>query len=169
MRAARLPKVGRGERAPQFPDEVHLGVERGLREACLEDEEETSVEESAGADEAEHDRNPPGISRLADCGDEADGDARGDEDAEREVEDRHAPLEEARARRQTVELVEGVRAPLLIKLNLHVALRQLLEAIYEEADAVCDAPQTRRGREDERAAGGDEHGGRDHRRQDGQS
>src|ERR1700753_1823617 len=31
VRAARVAKVGRGERAPEVPDEVHLGVERCLR------------------------------------------------------------------------------------------------------------------------------------------
>jgi hypothetical protein len=40
--------------------------------------------------------------------------------------------------------------------------------LYEHAHAVNDAAESRGGREYERAARRDEHGGRDHRRQDGQ-
>src|SRR5688500_3122271 len=37
--AARLAQVGRGERAAELPDEVHLGVQSVLRDARLFDEE----------------------------------------------------------------------------------------------------------------------------------
>src|SRR5436305_4639515 len=132
--ASRLPEVGRRESATEFPDEVHLCVECGLRETCLEDEQDAAVEESARADETEHDGNPT-VDCLPDRGDQSDGDARGDEDAEREVEDRHAPLQEARARRQSVELVERRGAALLEHLQALVMLapHHLLEAVYEKA------------------------------------
>src|SRR4051812_26365236 len=79
--AARLSQVGRGERAAELPDEVHLRVERRLREPRLPDEEDAAVEETARARETEHDRYP-GVAGTVCRRDDADGDARRDEDAE---------------------------------------------------------------------------------------
>src|ERR1051326_247717 len=152
--AARVAQVGRGERATEFPDEVHLGVERGLRQPRLVQEQEAAVEESARADESEHDGNPR-VALAPRGGDQPDGDARRDEDAERQVEGRHAPLQQARARRQAVELFEGGRAPLLVKLDVLAALHYLLEAVNERAHAVNDATEARRDRKSQRAAGRD--------------
>jgi hypothetical protein len=77
-------------------------------------------------------------------------------------------LQQARPRRQLVELVEDDGAALLEEFDVLVLrLHHLLKVVNEHADAIHDATQTGRGREDERAAGRDEHGGRDHRRQHG--
>src|SRR5215203_959123 len=96
VRAARLAQIGRGERAAELPDEVHLGVERLLCDARLVDEQDAAVEEAAGAGKPEHD-GEPGVRRVPDGRHEPDGDAGADEDAEREVEDAHAPLKQTRA------------------------------------------------------------------------
>src|SRR4051812_32243603 len=58
VRAASLSQVGRRERAAEFPDEVHLGVQRLLRDARLFNKKHAAVEEPARAEEPERDGEP---------------------------------------------------------------------------------------------------------------
>lgn len=161
-----LDDLAGGEVFGEAPDEIHLHVNGRQRHPRLEDEQHAAVEEEACPEECDDDGDPT-IARARD-GDNPDGDARRDEDAERQVEDGHRALEDARAAGQLVELGEDDGPSVFQQLDLAFGLRQLLQPVRERADAIDDAPEPRRSGEDHRPAGRDQHGGRNHGRQNGQ-
>lgn len=168
MHEVRLVSLGQFRRdkvLAELPDEVHLHVNRRQRKPRLEYEQHAAVEEKARAYEARDDRNPV-ITRARDCH-YSDCHAGRNEDAHGHVEDDHAALQQSRAARQLVQLAEDYHPPLLVKRHLLPGVGQLFQPVGKRAHAVYHAAKSRGGGENHSAAGGDEHGWRNHGRQDG--
>lgn len=123
----------------EAPDEIHLHVNRAQGQPRLEDEQDAAIEQAACADERDDHRNPA-IARARD-GDNPDGDARGDEDAERQIKDRHRALQETSAAGQLVQLNEDHGAAVVQEFQVSLAVRQFLQFVRERAHSVNDAPQ----------------------------
>lgn len=116
-----LDKIARGEMFGEPPDEIHLHVDRRQGEARLEDQEHAAVKEKACAEKCDRDGNPT-VAHARD-GDDAESDARRDEDAERHVKGGHRALQDARAARQPVELLEDDLAPFVQEFQISLAVR----------------------------------------------
>lgn len=154
----------------ESPEKIHLGAQRCDGEPRFNNQDDAAVEEKRRADQSQHNRHETRAREaFGKQRDGPNGNARGDEQTERDVEDRHAALKYAGAAGQLVELIKDDGATLFDEREMVVALRQLFKTVRECADAVHDAPLPCRSRENERAACRDQDGGRDHRREHGQS
>ena len=166
VRLVLFDQPGGHEPRRQSPDKVHLDVDGAQGESRLEDQKDAAIKEKARPDQPRH-HGYPMVARARD-GDHADGDAGRNEDAERQVKSDHTALQQARAAGQLVQLLKDHGATLFVKLHLRRLVRQFLQTIRERTDSINDTAQARRSREDHRAAGRDQHGGRNHGREHGE-
>ncbi len=96
------------------------------------------------------------------------GDGRGHERPERGVKRHHGTLDQARSRHLPIELPEKQRLPLGRHLVSLWITRQLFELCSQKSDAIDHPAQPCAGGKDQCAAGGDQHGRRDHRGEHGE-
>ena len=132
------------------------------REPRLADEHDAAGKQAERPEEPEADGEPAeeAVAGRVD----PDGNAGGDENADRRVQDPHRDLQQANPERQVGELVDDQRPLLGPVLVGQVGVgREGLGQFGQHADAVDDSAEAVRRGEDERTRRGDEHGRGDHR------
>ena len=155
-----LDQLARDEPLAGTPDEIHLSVCRAQRQSRLEDQEHAAIKKKERADQSHRHWNPGAAS--AEKRNHTDGHTRRHEHSDREIERRQRALQQTRAARQFIELIEEHRPSLFEKIDLRIAARKLLQTIRQRPDAIYYSAQPAGGRQDHGAAGRDQYGGRNH-------
>src|SRR5437870_5627966 len=124
VRFVLLDQFARHKPLAGAPDEIHLGVRGAQRQSCLEDQEHAAIKKEEGADQT-HDHWNPGAA-SAEKRNHTDGHAGRHEHSDRKIESCQRALQQTRAARQFVELIEEHRPSLFEKIDLRIAARKLL-------------------------------------------